>query len=48
MGCLGEFAKNLQGCIKRIVASRLIEVNPLLSTGEAIPEVLDSVLVFPV
>lgn len=48
MGCLTEFAKSLQGCIKTIVASRLIEINPLLSTHEAIPEVLDSVLVFPV
>lgn len=48
MGHLREFASSLLGCIRRIVASRLIEVNPLLSTGEAMPEVLDSVLVSPV
>lgn len=45
VGSLREFAKSHLGCIRRIVASRLIEVNPLLSTGGAIPEVLDSVLV---
>lgn len=48
MGHLREFAKSLLGCVRRIVASRLIEVNSLLSTNEAIPEVLDSVLVSPV
>lgn len=48
MGHLREFANSLLGCIRRIVASRLIEVNPFVSTGEAIPEVLDSVLVSPV
>lgn len=34
MGHLGEFANSLLGCIRRFVASRLIEVNPFLSTGE--------------